>query len=448
MGERLNGIQEVMGSTPTVSRVKRSEIPLKARGSGLFSYPEKCPRTGFQPQTARETASAAEDTDFFMKSVDVCPGGNCYNVLTGGCRGRYLKNGITDPVPLTLGEINAYPFELHAMSCVLRKGHQIRVEVCSPDAQDKAEMRQYNSKGRSRRKHMQIKTRAMFSEIVILSAATAIIAAAVFFFLVPSHTAVSSISGLAIVLQNFVPLPVSAITMILNVALLIAGFLTCGREFGAKTVYTSILLPLFLALFENLFPDHVSMTGSDVLDVVCYIFTVSIGLAILFNRNASSGGLDIAAKIVNKYTHMELGRAMSLCGMLTALSSALVFDKRTVVLSVLGTYVNGLILDHFIFGQNIKRRVCIVSLDHMEEIRQYILCTIGSGASLYEATGAYTMERHTEIITIVDKHEYQMLMDYLLKTDPAAFVTVYNVSSMRYRIKTKAGQGTDISGRG
>ena len=278
----------------------------------------------------------------------------------------------------------------------------------------------------------------MIREILILTAATAIIAAAVFFFLMPSHTAVSSISGLAIVLQNFIPLPVSAITMILNVVLLIAGFLTCGREFGAKTVYTSILLPLFLALFENLLPEYTSMTGSDMLDVVCYIFAVSVGLAILFNRNASSGGLDIAAKIVNKYTHMELGKAMSLCGMLTALSSALVYDKRTVVLSVLGTYLNGMILDHFIFGQNIKRRVCIVSLNHMEEIREYILYTIGSGASLYETTGAYTMEKHTEIITIVDKHEYQMLMNYIIKTDPDAFVTVYNVSTMRYIVKPMA----------
>ena len=282
---------------------------------------------------------------------------------------------------------------------------------------------------------MQKNIYAMIREILILTAATAIIAAAVFFFLMPSHTAVSSISGLAIVLQNFIPLPVSAITMILNVVLLIAGFLTCGREFGAKTVYTSILLPLFLALFENLLPEYTSMTGSDMLDVVCYIFAVSVGLAILFNRNASSGGLDIAAKIVNKYTHMELGKAMSLCGMLTALSSALVYDKRTVVLSVLGTYLNGMILDHFIFGQNIKRRVCIVSLNHMEEIRKYILYTICSGASLYETTGAYTMEKHTEIITIVDKHEYQMLMNYIIRTDPDAFVTVYNVSTMRYIVK-------------
>ena len=124
-------------------------------------------------------------------------------------------------------------------------------------------------------------------ETLILTLAVAIIAAAVYFFLVPSHASVSSISGLGIILSNFVPLPLSAITMILNVVLLIIGFFTCGREFGAKTVYTSIMLPLFLGLFEKIFPDFYSMTDSQELDVLCYILVVSVGLAILFNRNAS-----------------------------------------------------------------------------------------------------------------------------------------------------------------
>ena len=166
----------------------------------------------------------------------------------------------------------------------------------------------------------------VIKEIIILTAAVAIIAAAVYFFLVPSHTSVSSISGLGIVLSNFVPLPLSAITMILNVVLLIIGFLTCGREFGVKTVYTSIMLPVFIGIFEKIFADYDSMTGSQELDVVCYILVVSVGLSILFNRNASSGGLDIVAKIMNKYLHMELGKAMSLSGMCVALSAALVYD--------------------------------------------------------------------------------------------------------------------------
>lgn len=271
-------------------------------------------------------------------------------------------------------------------------------------------------------------------ETVILTVAVAIIAAAVYFFLVPSHTSVSSISGLGIVLSNFVPLPLSAITMFLNVVLLIIGFFTCGREFGVKTVYTSVMLPLFLGFFELVFPDFGSMTDSQELDVLCYILVVSIGLSILFNRNASSGGLDIVAKIMNKYLHIELGRAMSLSGMCVALSAALAYDKKTVVLSIIGTYFNGIILDHFIFDDNKKRRVCIITRKE-EELRRFIVEDLHSGATIYEATGAYNFDKHNEIITIVDKSEYQKLMNFINKEDPRAFVTVYNVSDMRYQPK-------------
>ena len=275
---------------------------------------------------------------------------------------------------------------------------------------------------------------ALAKEAAILTGAVAIIAAAVYFFLVPSHTSVSSISGLGIVLSNFVPLPLSAITMVLNTVLLIIGFFTCGREFGAKTVYTSVMLPVFLRLFERLFPDFGSLTDSQELDVLCYILVVSVGLSILFNRNASSGGMDIVAKIMNKYLHMELGKAMSLSGMCVALSAALVYDKKTVVLSILGTYFNGIVLDHFIFDNSIKRRVCIIT-EKEEALRQFIINDLHSGATMYEAIGAYNFEKHNEIITIVDKSEYQKLMNFINREDPKAFVTIYNVSSVHYQPK-------------
>ena len=283
---------------------------------------------------------------------------------------------------------------------------------------------------------MNLKTdyKSIIKETSILTVAVAIIAAAVYFLLVPSHASVSSISGLGIVLSNFIPLPLSAITMILNVVLLIIGFFTCGREFGVKTVYTSVMLPLFLGVFERIFPDFGSMTNSQELDVLCYILVVSVGLSILFNRNASSGGLDIVAKIMNKYLHMDLGKAMSLSGMCVALSAALVYDKKTVVLSLLGTYFNGLVLDHFIFDHNIKRRVCIITKKE-EELRQFIIHDLHSGATIYESIGAYNMEKRNEIITIVDKGEYQKLMNYMNREDPKAFITVYTVSDMRYQPK-------------
>ena len=274
----------------------------------------------------------------------------------------------------------------------------------------------------------------IMKETGILTVAVAIIAAAVYFFLVPSHASVSSISGLGIVLSNFIPLPLSVITMILNVVLLLIGFATCGKEFGVKTVYTSVMLPVFLGLFEMLFPNFGSMTDSQELDVLCYILVVSVGLSILFNRNASSGGLDIVAKIMYKNLHMELGKAMSLSGMCVALSAALVYDKKTVVLSILGTYFNGIVLDHFIFDNNIKRRVCIITIKE-QQLRQFIIHDLHSGATIYEAIGAYNMEKRREIITIVDKGEYQKLMKFINQEDPKAFITVYNVSNMRYQPK-------------
>ena len=280
----------------------------------------------------------------------------------------------------------------------------------------------------------QINCKEVVWELFTLTAAVAIIAAAVYFFLVPSHASVSSISGLGIILTNFIPLPLSVITMVLNVVLLIIGFITCGREFGTKTVYTSILLPVFIGIFERIFPNIGSLTKTQELDVLCYVLVVSVGLSILFNMNASSGGLDIVAKIMNKYLHIELGKAMSLAGMCVALSAALVYDKKTVVLSVLGTYFNGIVVDHFIFGQNLKRRVCIIT-KYEEELRNFILHELHSGATIYDAIGAYNLDKRHEIITIVDKNEYQKLMNYISREDPHAFITVYTVSDIRYQPK-------------
>ena len=209
-----------------------------------------------------------------------------------------------------------------------------------------------------------------------------------------------------------------------------------GRDFGIKTIYTSVLMPVVLAVLEILFPDMQSIMGDVFLDMLLYIFTVSIGLAILFNRNASSGGLDIIAKLLNKYLRMDLGKAMSLAGICTALTAALVYDAKTVLLSILGTYLNGIVLDHFIFGFNIKRRVCILS-NKEADIEAFILHTLHSGATIYEPVGAYDHQIRREIITIVDKNEYIQLMNYISKTDPSAFVTVYNVNEVFYRPKIR-----------
>ena len=276
-----------------------------------------------------------------------------------------------------------------------------------------------------------MKLQKELKEFAIITVGTAIVAAAVFFFMLPSHVSVGSGAALAMVLSNFIPLSVSTITLIMNVGLLIIGFLLVGPEFGIKTIYCSVLMPLIMGLFEILFPDFQSITADPLLDVICYILVVGVGLAILFPRNASSGGLDIVAKIMNKYLHVDMGKAMSVSGMAVALSSALCYDSKIVVLSLLGTYFGGMIVDHFIFDNNIKRRVCVIS-EHLDEIVSFTLHDLHSGATLNEIIGAYDHSKRLEMITIVDKQEYRQLMDYVRKVDPKAFVTVYSVSEMRY----------------
>ena len=271
-------------------------------------------------------------------------------------------------------------------------------------------------------------------EFLIITVGTLIVSTAVFFFMMPSHVSVGSGTALAMVISNFIPLPVSAITLILNVVLLILGFLLIGPEFGAKTIYCSILMPVFLGIYEIIFPNQKSLTEDPFLDVLCYIFVVGVGLAILFRRNASSGGLDIVAKLMNKFLRMELGKAMSLSGMLVALSSALVYDKKIVVISVLGTYLGGLVVDHFIFGMDLKRRVCIIS-PKLDEIVDFILHDLHSGATLNNIIGAYDRNPKQEVITIVDKQEYKALMDYVKRVDPKAFITVYSVNEISYQPK-------------
>ncbi len=271
-------------------------------------------------------------------------------------------------------------------------------------------------------------------EFMTINLGLLIVSTAVFFFMMPSHVSVGSGAALAMVLSNFIPLPVSVITLGLNVILLIIGVLLIGPEFGAKTIYCAILMPAIIGVYELIFPNFQSITQDPLLDVICYIVVVGIGLGMLFTCNASSGGLDIVAKLMNKYLGMELGKAMSTSGILVALSSALVYDKKIVVLSVLGTYFGGILVDYFIFGINIKRRVCIISPE-LEKIIHYILYDLHSGATINEIIGAYDNKAKREVITIVDKQEYRLLMDYVKKVDPKAFITVYAVNEMRYQPK-------------
>ena len=273
-------------------------------------------------------------------------------------------------------------------------------------------------------------------DFIVISVIAVVGAAVVHFFMLPNNLTIGSIPGLAMVLTNFLPLSVSVITMIFNGALLAAGIILVGKDFGIKTIYSVILFTGSMGILEGMFPAPVSIMEDVFLDMLCYIFLMSACQAILFDRGASLGGLDIVAKILSKLMHMDVGKAVSNAGLCVAVSSILVFDLKIAILSVLGTYLNGIVVDHFIFGLNPKKRVCIISKKE-PEILDYILNTLQSGASLVETIGAYTGNTFREIITIVDKTEYRTLMTYLEKVDPDAFVTIYSVHEVHYRPKPR-----------
>lgn len=271
--------------------------------------------------------------------------------------------------------------------------------------------------------------KAMIKEYSIVTIGTLIVATGVFFFMLPSNVVAGSLTGLVMVLTNFIPIKISVLTFILNAFLLVIGFIFIGKEFGGKTVYASVLLPIFLGIFELAFPNNQSLTNDVLLDTICYLLVVSVGIALLFRVNASSGGLDIVAKILNKYAHIELGKAMSIAGMVTAFSSILVYDKKTLVMSILATYANGIILDNFIDGYNRRKRVCILSSNY-EQIQDFITNELKRGVTLYQAIGGYKKEEKTEIVTILTRSEYGALLNYLHSIDKSAFVTVSTVNEV------------------
>lgn len=274
-----------------------------------------------------------------------------------------------------------------------------------------------------------MKTKINAKEYVTLIVGMFIISAAVYYLMMPSKIVVGSISGLVMVLSNFLPFKISTMTLVLNVALLLLGFVFIGKEFGAKTVITSIMLPVYLRIFEVVTPNVPALTDDPLVNTICYVLVVSFGQAMLFNANASSGGLDIVAKFLNKYFHMELGKALTIIGFLTAASSMFVYDRKTLAVSLLGTYLCGIVLDNFIDGFKIRKRVCILSTEY-QQIQEFIVRDLHRGATLYPAIGAYDNKEKTEVVTILNRSEYAQLLNFIHQKDPAAFVTVSTVGEV------------------
>ncbi|MBR3388194.1 MAG: YitT family protein [Bacteroidales bacterium] len=280
-----------------------------------------------------------------------------------------------------------------------------------------------------------------WKELIIMTLGMAIAAAAVYYFMIPSKLVLGSISGLSIVVANVltmmgIPVKVSFIVTAINAILLILAWLLIGKEFGAKTVYTAMILGPLLEFWEKVCPyerlveaGQTSVMGDPLLDLICFVLVVSISQTILFNINASTGGLDILAKIVNKYLHFDIGVSVTVAGALICCSAFAINPFRMVVLGLIGTWMNGLALDYFMASVNKRKRICIVS-DRNEEIRAYIVETLERGCTLYDVRGGYSGAQHTEIQALLTQDEFSRVMNYVKKNDIQAFITAGNVSEI------------------
>ena len=280
-----------------------------------------------------------------------------------------------------------------------------------------------------------------WKELIIMTLGMAIAAAAVYYFMMPSKLVLGSISGLSIVITNLlnmvgIPVKMSWIVTTINAILLVLAWLLVGKEFGAKTVYTAMILGPLLEFWEKVCPyerlieaGQTSVMGDPLVDLICFVLIVSISQTILFSINASTGGLDILAKIVNKYLHFDIGVSVTVAGALICCSAFAINPFRMVVLGLIGTWMNGLALDYFMASVNKRKRICIVS-ERNEEIRAYIIDTLVRGCTLYDVRGGYTGAPHTEIQALLTQDEFARVMNFVKKNNIQAFITAGNVSEI------------------
>ncbi len=296
-------------------------------------------------------------------------------------------------------------------------------------------------------------TKKFWIELVIMTVGMTITAAAVYYFLVPSKLIIGTISGLSIVLTKIfegmgIFISLGTLIMIINIILLILAFLLINREFGAKTVYTALILGPLTDLWAKILPwdaknaagEYIlanpnpvtgtpSIMGDPWLDLCCFVLLLSAAQALMFSINASTGGLDILAKIVNKFLHFDIGASVSVAGAVICCTAFAINPFRMVIIGLIGTWINGLVVDYFTATLNNKKRVCIVSKDY-DRLRKYIIDDLQRGCTMYEVIGGYSGEKSIELEALLNKDEFSKLMDYINKNEIAAFTTAGNVSEV------------------
>ncbi len=276
----------------------------------------------------------------------------------------------------------------------------------------------------------------LLKEYVIITIALTITAISAYFFLIPANLVVGSVTGIAMLISQVAPVSIATVTLILNIGLLILGYFLIGKDFGMKTVYASLVVPVYFFVFEYFVPNPKPIMNDPWLDLVTFILLLALSQTLLFRVNASSGGLDVVAKILNKFLGIPIGAAVSMSGAVVSLSAIFVYELNVVILGMIGTYLNGLVVNHFTDSFNQKKRVCILS-ERYEEIADYIMNVLTRGVTLYPIVGGYTKKSGYEIQIVVENNEMMELLNHVKAVDENAFISISSVHSIQGRWRSK-----------
>ncbi len=269
--------------------------------------------------------------------------------------------------------------------------------------------------------------KGLIKEYFIITFGLILVAAGIHFFLVPHNLAAGGLTGLAMVINHYFPaLSIGVLMFIGNIFFFVIGFIFIGKGFGVKTIYSSLMLSVIIAIFEKVMPVTKPISEDILINLIFGILIGAIGMAIVFNENASTGGTDIPAKILNKYFNIEIGKGLLIIDFIVTGLAVIAFGATTGMYALLGVIVNGTVVDYVIDGLNITKRIEIISSD-CESIRKYIIEDLERSATLYRAVGAYNLEERDVIVTVMGKKEFIKLKNHIKSIDPRAFIITHNV---------------------
>ena len=266
-------------------------------------------------------------------------------------------------------------------------------------------------------------------EYVVITFAVILMDVGIYVFKFPNNFSFGGVSGMAVVFAHFIPLTSSQINLVINLILLVIGFMILGRDFGIKTGYVTVFSSLLLNVFEKFFPMSGSLTGNITLELCFAIILPALAAAILFFENASGGGTDIVAMIIRKYSTMNISGALFIVDCLIVIISFMVFDLTTGLCSVLGLMAKTLLIDKSIERMKLNKYFTIIS-EKPEEICDYIMNELNRSATVYHGEGVYTHRDKKIILTVVDVKQAVFLQRFIEEVDPKAFLMVTKSSEV------------------